>query len=74
MKKIYEDINLFIDRAITNIIKNNSIFFRIFLLEILLIVLSIYYTKSHPFISMGFSIIVLIYSLIFLYKKNKLKI
>jgi len=73
MKKLYNSINIFLDKIVEKTLINTSIYMKIFILEMILIILSFYWTKTHPILSIGCSLSVLIYSLIFLIKKNKFK-
>lgn len=72
MKKIYNNINLFFDKMVKKLIMDDSLFFKTWIIEMILIGLSFYYVR-HLFLNLCFSVPVLIYSSIFLYKKNKFK-
>jgi len=73
MKKLYNIINSHLDKMVEKIVKSDSLFMKIFILEMILIILSFYWTKTHPILSTCCSLPVLIFGIIFLYNKNKFK-
>jgi len=73
MKKQYNIIDSYLDKMVEKLVKSDSFFLKMFLVEVILIILSFYWITTHPILSIGCSLSVLIYSLIFLIKKNKFK-
>ena len=72
MKKLYNNINLFFDKLVHKLIISDSLFFKTYIIVIILIGLSFYYIE-HFFLSLCFSVPVVVFNSIFLYKKNKYK-